>query len=145
MDITYFETLHLADKAYDQRLQPVYRKWGLTRCALDTLLFLGNNPGLDRAADVVKHRGIAKSHVSAAVRELEQHQLLRRCRDAADGRNARLSLTETGEEVLREGQAQQSKFFEIIFTGLSREDLQHWREITQLVSRNIRELGKEDL
>ena len=142
MEISYFESLTTAKKAYDQLLQPVCRKWGMTRNALDTLLFLGNNPGKDRAADVVKHRGIAKSHVSAAVAELEEGGFLQRQTDALDRRNARLVLTASGETVAEAGRQVQKMFFETIFAGLTQEDFARWQHIMDTVTDNIDSLKR---
>lgn len=140
MEIAYFESISHAKKVYDRMLQPVCRKWGLTRNALDSLLFLENNPGATRAADIVRHRGMAKSHVSQAVAELESRQLLRRSPDSRDRRSICLELTADGHTIAREGQQLQKQFFASVFAGLTREDLQRWRKIIGQVSRNIESL-----
>ena len=129
--------MHLCTKLYDRQLQPICQQWGLTRCALDILLFLGNNPGLDRAADVVRHRGITKSHASAAIRELEEKGLILRRKDASDGRNARLGLTEAAVPILKEGQQCQQAFFTQLFAGLTPADFDRWRQIIATVCGNI--------
>lgn len=137
MEISYFETLAKARKAYDRLLQPVCQKWQLSRNALDTLLFLLNNPELPRAADIVRHRGMAKSHVSQAVTELEARQLLLKRTDERDRRNALLLLTPEGQHIAQEGRSIQEQFFGALFSGMSREDFDHWRKTMNLVAMNI--------
>ena len=59
----YFDTMARAQKGYARLLEPICKKWDLTRNELDVMLFLANNPDYDRAADIVTNRGLAKSHV----------------------------------------------------------------------------------
>ena len=69
--VNYFEAMGLAKKEYSRYLEPVCRHFRLTQNELAVVLFLYNNPGRDRAADIVSCRGIAKSHASLAVSNLE--------------------------------------------------------------------------
>ena len=66
------DTIQLAKKRYAQLLDPLCDTWDLNKTEVDILLFLANNPGLDRAADIVRIRQITKSHVSLSVSNLEQ-------------------------------------------------------------------------
>ena len=143
MEQVFFEWMVMARKAYDRALEPVYESWGLSRNELDTLLFLGNNPGLDRAADIVKFRGLAKSHVSLAVTTLERRGLLERREDPGDRRNVRLKLTEVGVQAAREGKLAQKAFFSRAFEGLSQEDFDRWRAIAGRVLGNIEAMDSQ--
>ena len=60
-----------AQKGYARLLEPVCKKFDLTRNELDVILFLANNPNFDRAVDIVNNRGLTKSHVSMSVASLE--------------------------------------------------------------------------
>ena len=41
---TYFDTVARAQKGYARLLEPICKKWDLTRNELDVILFLANNP-----------------------------------------------------------------------------------------------------
>ena len=56
---------------YSEFVSPVCAKYGLTRIELDILLFLANNTRYDTATDIVEVRFLAKSQVSAAIKNLE--------------------------------------------------------------------------
>ena len=99
---SYFDAMSKAKKEYIRCLEPVCRQFCLTQNELTVLLFLRNNPGLDRAADIVSCRGIAKSHVSLAVSNLEARGILARCFAPADRRACHLALTEKGMDGLLE-------------------------------------------
>ena len=137
MKMNYFEAMQLGKKGYSRILEPVCRRWDLTRNELDVLLFLANNPGMDRAADVVTNRGMTKSHVSLSVTRLEARGLLRRREDPRDRRTVRLELTEAAGEIAMAGRAAQKAYFSRLFRGLSREELDAWQAILEKVNRNI--------
>ena len=136
----FFDILGQSQKVYSKLLEPVCRKWDLTRSEVDVLLFLYNNPQYDRAADIVAHRGIAKSHVSLSVTTLEQRQLLRRNFDPSDRRTAHLALTEAGEKIAMRARGLQEQFFSALYQGVSEEEFAAWKRFTATVYENIRQL-----
>ncbi len=140
--VDYFETVGMASKSYTKLLLPVCRKWDLTRNEIDVLLFLYNNPQYDRAADIVAHRGIAKSHVSMSVTNLESRDYLQRRFDPTDRRTAHLILTEQGLLVAREAREVQCRFFATLYAGVTEEEFAQWRGITQKVWENIKNLDR---
>lgn len=133
----FFDIMVKAQKHYGKHLEPVCQKWHLTRNELDVLLFLHNNPRFDRAADIVSCRGIAKSHVSLSVKDLECRGLLLRRFETADRRTAHLTLTEQGRTVAAEGCQAQQRFFEALYAGITEEESAMWKRITQKVCGNI--------
>lgn len=140
----YFDILNQSQKVYTRQLEPVCRKWELTRSEVDVLLFLYNNPGYDRAADVVSRRGMAKSHVSLSVTNLEQRGLLERRYSETDRRTAHLCLTEPGCTIAAEAKQLQRGFFENLYTGVTEEEFQVWEQVSRKVRRNIEELSKKE-
>lgn len=140
MEFQFFDALLRAKKAYSRALEPVCAKWALTRNELDVLLFLFNNPELDRAADIVSHRGIAKSHVSLAVSSLEERGLLTRKLSAGDRRTVHLALTEEALAPAQEGRSAQQHYFTKIFAGVTPEEFSLWRGIMDTVGRNIEKM-----
>ena len=134
------DTIQLAKKRYAQLLDPLCNTWGLTKTEVDILLFLANNPGLDRAADIVRIRQITKSHVSLSVSNLEQRGFVYRTFDPEDRRTAHLKLREEALPVIREGNRIQQEFFSRIFAGLSEEEFAFWRSILDRVCLNIQSM-----
>ena len=136
----YFDMLNMAQKSYGKLLSPLCKEEGLPRNELDILLFLFNNPGYDRAADIVAHRGIAKSHVSLSVTTLEQRQLLHRNFDPSDRRSAHLALTEAGEKIAMRARGLQEQFFSAIYQDISEEEFAAWKRFIATVYENICQL-----
>ena len=140
MEYSFWDHMMCLRKQYARMLEPVCREWTLTRNELDVMLFLANNPGFDRAADIVERRGIAKSHVSLAVARLERDGFLERVSDPQDHRAARLALTEKGRKAARAGQQAQRIFFEALYTGISREERELLRKILCKIMENAAEM-----
>ena len=138
----YFDVMAVAKKNYSRLLDPVCQEWDLTRNELDVMLFLHNNPEYDRAADIVAHRGIAKSHVSLSVASLEKKGLLIREYDVSDRRTAHLKLLDSGVAIAEEARQRQMHYFSALYEGITEEEFQVWKKITQRVCSNIENLNK---
>ncbi|MBQ2853972.1 MAG: winged helix-turn-helix transcriptional regulator [Oscillospiraceae bacterium] len=138
----YFDILGKAQKVYSKYLEPVSRKWELTRSELDVMLFLHNNPGYSRATDIVSHRGMTKSHVSMSVSSLVERGLLLRQFSPDDRRTVHLILTEQGHLIAEEARILQQQFFEVIYTDVSREEMAVLRKVTLKVCENIDNIDK---
>ena len=139
---SYFDAMSKAKKEYSRCLEPVCRDFGLTQNELAVLLFLRNNPGLDRAADIVSCRGIAKSHVSLAVSQLEARGILARRYDPADRRACHLALTGKGMDIAEAGSQRQRQFFEALYVGISPEERELMRSVAQKIMNNISEFDR---
>ena len=139
MRFDHFDVTQQVKKKYALAVEPVCRKWILTKNELDVLLFLYNNPEFDRAADIVAHRGLTKSHVSLSVSNLEGRGLLTRREDPEDRRAVHLILSGEGRTIAEAGREYQVSFFGAMFEGLSREEL---LQLQDLMDR-IRALGNK--
>ncbi len=136
----YFDIMARAQKGYARLLDPVCKKWDLTRNELDVLLFLANNPSLDRAADIVSHRGMAKSHVSLSISKLENRGFLVRREDPADRRTVHLSLTDSTLPITETGRMAQTRFFSYLHQDITREEIEMMMHFTQKIGENIKNI-----
>ena len=141
MRAEYFDAMLRAKKGYSRVMDPVCREHDLTRNELDVMLFLANNPGYDRAADIVSRRGLAKSHVSLSVGNLESRGLLKRRMDPEDRRTVHLELTEQALEIARQGREAQIGFFSSVYAGLTPEEVEIWQTIMIKLVSNIRDMN----
>lgn len=139
----YFDFSQRAARIYTRTMEPLCQEYGLTKKELDVLLFLHNNPEFDRAADIVVHRGLTKSHVSLSVTNLEARGLLLRRTDPEDRRTVRLELTPEAGGICLRGRELQEDFFAKLFAGLSQEQLDLWLDIKNALGRNIEAMGLE--
>lgn len=143
MPFAYMDSIQLSKKKYAAMLEPLCRKHELTRNELDILLFLANNPGFDRAADIVSIRRIAKSHVSLSVGNLEKRGLLIRESEEGDRRAAHLKLTDAAQSIAGEGQHLQKEFYTRMFAGLTKKELDQWGAVLTRICSNIENIDVE--
>lgn len=136
----YFDTMNRAQKGYARLLDPICKKWELTRNELDVLLFLANNPGYDRAVDIVNNRGISKSHVSLSITNLEARGLLLRQEDPEDRRTVHLKLTPAAIPIADNGRIAQKRFFQYLHKGVTQEQLEAVMAMAKIVSENIQNI-----
>lgn len=141
MSVSYFDTMLRVRKGYARVLEPICRRWNLTRNELDVLLFLANNPKFDRAADIVTRRGLSKSHVSLSVTNLEARGLLLRQPDAQDRRTVHLKLSEEAKEIARVGRNAQVEFFSGVYEGMTQEEVELGKRVVERVSKNAKKMN----
>ena len=92
MRSTFWDDIFLLRKLYDRSLEPVCKKYKLTKMELDILLFLGNHPSFDTATEIVERRKLAKSHVSISIKALERRHYLERIYLDGNRKTAHLRL-----------------------------------------------------
>jgi len=139
-DYNYFDIMAKAQKGYARLLDPICKKWDLTRNELDVMLFLYNNPEFDRAVDIVNNRGLSKSHVSLSISSLESKKLLTRQEDPSDRRTVHLQLTERGTEISEAGRRSQKRFFSYLHQGVTQEQIDMMIDFSKKVAENIKNI-----
>jgi len=139
-EFNYFDTMSRAQKGYARLMDPLCKKWKMTRNELDVMLFLANNPGYDRAVDIVQNRGMSKSHVSLSISNLESRGFLIRREDPEDRRTVHLHLTEAAKPIVEKGLHSQRLFFSYIHKDITQEQLELMMDFAKKVSENIKNI-----
>lgn len=134
----FWGSIPLTMKLYDQTLDPVGRKHGMTRCEVDILLFLANNPPYDTASDVVSRRGLAKSHVSASVDRLVRGGYLAREHRDGNRKVIHLRLLDAAQGPVADGRAAQEQFFSILLRDFSAKEQAELRRLLDKIAANLR-------
>ena len=109
---------------------------GLSRGEMDVLLFLANHPAYDTATDVVKVRGLSKSHVSAMVDKLAQRGMLLRQVEESNRRVVRLSLLPAAAQAVALGREAQEQFNRRLFAGISPLEQSNFERTLHAICRN---------
>ena len=113
---------------YSEFVSPVCAKYGLTRIELDILLFLANNTRYDTATDIVEVRFLAKSQVSAAIKNLEARGCLRREYQLENRKTAHLRLCDPAQPMIAAGRSAQEQFGAALLDGFTPEELEQDRK-----------------
>ena len=137
------EHVLLLKEAYDQTLDPVAQRLGLTRMELDLLLFLANNPAHNTAAEAVRLRQWTKSHVSAAVHALQDKGLLSAQHPEGNRKTLLLTPLPAAGELIRDGQKAQRAFFQDMRRDFTPSEEQALEAILKKIARNVRDAMKK--
>lgn len=129
--------------AYHAVIAPLCEKTQLPPAAVDILLFLANNPGHDTAAAVCRMRGLKPGIVSFHVDRLVTEGYLLRQGVPGDRRKTMLLCTEKAAPIIAQGRVLQHSFAEQLASGLSEEDLEHFRRCITVFDRNIERIRTE--
>lgn len=130
---------HQIGKTYHHLCTDVMKKYHITQCELDILLFLYNNPDLDSAKDIVEKRGIVKSHASMGIDKLIQKGYLETVRDQRDKRKYHLHLLEDSKPIIEDGLKMQQCFNNQLFQHISEDDKQKLWDILEQMYINLKE------
>ena len=128
---------------YNDLIDPVCKKYGLTQMEFHILLFLANNPECDTAAQIIKKRAFTKSHVSVSVRSLEERGLLVGEYQGINRRTIHLKLTDSAAPIISDGKNVQKKAAEIICRGFSPDEHRKLFEFMNRINTNISDYRKE--
>lgn len=97
-------------EAYSAFMAPLSRELGMAQTALDILLFLANNPGMDTARDICAYMHLKPGIVSFHVDNLVREGLLERRPSPIDRRRCPLACTAQANPVLMRGKQMQKEF-----------------------------------
>lgn len=132
----FWEKQKLVIALYESEARAVCEKYGLTQIEYDIIMFLHNNPQYKTAADIVKIRRLAKSHVSVGVSLLEQKGMLSRHRTNENRKSVILTVTEAAHGLIEDGEAAQAAFARKIFNGFSDEEMNNFRDMFSRMYEN---------
>lgn len=131
----HFET------AYESAMRPLTERLNMAQPAVDILLFLANNPGLDTARDICTYRHLKPAIVSFHVDKLVREGYLERQSVPEDRRKCRLVLTDRATPAVEQGRQVQAAFSERLTEGLAESELEIFLRCFQTIENNLTALA----
>lgn len=132
----YTYTRRILD-AYTVVMQPLSAELDMAQNAVDILLFLANNPGLDTARDICTYRRLKPGIVSFHVDNLVREGYLLRARDPGDRRRCRLVCTDKAAPIIARGQALQEQFIAQMSAGVAPDALETFQRCLTAFAQNL--------
>ena len=129
--------------AYAAAMRPLAQETGLPQGAVDILLFLANNPGLDTARDICACRGLKPGIVSLNVENLTAGGYITRQSMPGDRRKCRLVCTPKAEPIVSRGRALQEAFFARMTEGVPHGDLEACLRCFAAFDQNLTRIAAE--
>ena len=128
---------------YEILMASVCEKYDLRKLEYDILLFLYHNPKYHTAADIVRIRKLTKSHVSTALKVLEEKGFIERRTAADNKKQVDLLLSDSADELIQDGIRVQKQFAEDMLRGLTKEEIALCKQVFQKICDNAERCIKE--
>ena len=125
------------NKLYDQCMDGIRRKHGLSQIEIIIVSFLHNNPSRDTAGDIALFRMRPKGNVTQGVDSLIQKRLLARFPDEADRRKIHLKLTERALPIVEEIDRVQLDYRDMMLKGFTGEEIETFFALNRRLMKNI--------
>ncbi len=140
----FWEKRKAVSALYEKKTKAICDKYQLTQMEYDILMFLHNNPAYTTATDIVSIRRLTKSHVSSALKKLEDKGYIRRYYELNNSKTVHIEVLESAKEILQEGYNAQKDFFDTVFLGFSEEERNQYRTLLDRIYENV-EKGLEEV
>lgn len=134
--MAYWEKQKKIKALYELYTKPVREKHNLTQMEYSILLFLYRNSGCDTASSIVRTSQFTKSHVSAAIKKLEEYGLITGEHADNNNKTIHLRLTDQAEMILQEAADASERYKKCLFSGFSQEELQQMRNYFGRICEN---------
>ena len=131
------------EEAYTAAMRPLTEELDMAQPAVDILLFLANNPGMDTARDICTYRKLKPAIVSFHVDKLAREGYLLRQAVPGDRRKCRLVPTEKAAPVIAQGRALQERFSRQLVRGLTAEDAAHFERCLTIIGDNMTAIAED--
>lgn len=129
---------------YESCTKSVREYFDLTQMQFDVLMFLHNNPQFHTAAEIVKLRRLTKSHVSAALRDLEERGLISTTHTQQNRKSRHIALMDPAREICVAGLRAQEAFGRQLLHGFSQDEMELCRTLFLRMVQNA-EIGLEQM
>lgn len=134
---TILKNLYVSRELNSLLFNPICSKYDLTLAEIIVLIFLEDNCECDTAKDIVENLKIAKSHVSASVKNLERRGYLKGFYEENNHRTIHLRLCQSSFDVLDDAHSIQKQFITLLKQEFSEEELNNFKLYLQRVAKNI--------
>lgn len=124
-------------KKYNSLFEELLKKYDISQIEVDVLAFLANNPEYQYAQDIVKVRGISKSHVSTAIDKLVKRGYVSRNPDPKNRRFNVLHVEKKAQNIVQDIQEIQHSYNQMSFQDISLDDIVTYHEVLQKIYHNL--------
>lgn len=114
-------------------------KYNLKKMEYDLLMFLYHNPEYNTAGDIVRIRKSTKSHVSTALKVLEDRGYITKKTNENNKKRVELFLEDSANEIVKEGLNVQNQFAHDMLQGLTQDEIKVCKKVFEKICKNAEE------
>lgn len=130
----YFKKIH---NQLASNFNHALKKYGLTITQFDVLAFLAESPLEPHTlTDISAHFGVRHTSAIHVLKILEEKGLIVKSK-SSDARSKTIFLTDSGQQIVTVIKQKDPLVSQVLFNGLSQEDLQHLEKMLQTIYANL--------
>lgn len=124
-------------KLYEKQIAELFSDYHLKKIDVEILYFLHSSGNNNTSKDIVHLNMFTKGHISQSVDRMEKQNLIKLVRDGNDRRCSHLVLTRQADEIIDRIVILRKKLKDIIFNGLSEDEMAELSSISKKIEKNI--------
>lgn len=132
-----FKLVQKLKKFYENQLMPIMLSYDLTKNQLDIILFFTNHPHYSTLSEIVEHRMLAKSQVSASIDDLCSRGLMVKELDGEDKRSYKLIIDSSANVIQRLAVTAQKRAVQEMLKNVRAKDLDIVSNVFGIIDCNI--------
>lgn len=124
----------------DTQFDEIKKKYGLKKVEIEVLFFLSKCGNENTPTDITNRLNLNRGHVSQAIDALLKRQLIAAVADEQDRRCTHYTITTNAVAVIDEIATAKKRMDEQILKGITEEELEFYKKISEKMVKNIREI-----
>lgn len=124
----------------DRQLEQIKKKYDLKKVDIEVLFFLSKCGSENTPTDVTKRLNLNRGHVSQAIDMLLRRRLIAAVADENDRRCMHYIITEEAVALIDEIADVKREMDEQILRGITQEELEFYKKISDKMLQNIRQM-----
>jgi DNA-binding MarR family transcriptional regulator len=124
----------------DTQLDEIKKKYDLKKVEIEVLFFLSRCGSENTPTDITKRLNLNRGHVSQAIDVLLRRKLIAAVADEKDRRCMHYTITTNAVPVIDEIANVKKRMDEQILKGITAEELETYKKISEKMMKNIREV-----
>lgn len=126
----------------DLQLDDIKRNHDLKKVEIEVLFYLSKCGNENTPTDITTRLNLNRGHVSQAIDSLLKKELISAVADVKDRRCMHYIITDNAVPIIDEISNAKNKMEEQLFRGITQEELDVYKKITEKMMKNIKEIIK---
>lgn len=135
----------VANGIFIYKINETAKKYNISKCEADVLLFFSNNEKCCNAKDVVKLRHISKAYVSKATSLLLSKGFITIVTDTKDKRYQEIIINDCAKEIVESLKSTQHKFYKDLMKNIDDDDKKIFLKVLDQIKNNILDMEDENV
>ncbi len=131
-------------RLFEVQFEEIKNKYCLKKVEIEVIFYLSKCGSEDTPTDITYRLNLNKGHVSQAIDSLLQKDLIKSTPDARDRRCMHYTITSKAASIIEEIARTKKNMDEMVFKGITKEEMEIYKRITEKMLKNIRDINRKN-